>query len=137
MNSRSHSHGVWHGCVGYRRHDGAPRSDLLDQRGNAGIFSLMGTGFALFPGIIAALGNVQGLAEQLNGIILTLLCDELKFYARLREKMRALLFLVHPAPDARDHFRASIGDSLPQVEEDVRFQEMHLSRVKLRAGTNG
>jgi hypothetical protein len=61
--------------------------DLLDQGCNSGIFSLMGTGLTLLPGIIAALGNLQGIAEQLNGIILTLLCDELKFYARLREKI--------------------------------------------------
>jgi hypothetical protein len=29
--------------------------------------------------LVAALGNIQGEAEQLNRIILTLLCDELKF----------------------------------------------------------
>jgi hypothetical protein len=40
--------------------------DLLNQSRNSGIFSLMGTGFALFPGIIAALGNIERLAEQLN-----------------------------------------------------------------------
>jgi hypothetical protein len=40
--------------------------DLLNQGRNAGIFSLMGTGLSLFPGIIAALGNVQGIAEKLN-----------------------------------------------------------------------
>jgi hypothetical protein len=40
--------------------------DLLNQGRNSGIFSLMGTGLALLPGIIAALGNVQGSAAQLN-----------------------------------------------------------------------
>ena len=40
--------------------------NLLDQRCNPGIFSLMGTGFALSPGVIAALGNLQRIAEQLN-----------------------------------------------------------------------
>ncbi len=40
--------------------------DLLDQGRNSGIFSLMGMGLAVFPGIIAALGNFQGLAEKLN-----------------------------------------------------------------------
>jgi hypothetical protein len=40
--------------------------NLLDQRGDPGIFSLMGAGLAVFPGVRAAFGNVQGLAEQLN-----------------------------------------------------------------------
>lgn len=40
--------------------------NLLDQRGASGIFSLMGTGFALVPGIIAVFGNVQSRTEQLN-----------------------------------------------------------------------
>jgi hypothetical protein len=53
--------------------------DLLTQGCNAGIFSLMGTELAVFPGVIAALGNVQGIAEQPNGILVTLLVDELKF----------------------------------------------------------
>ncbi len=53
--------------------------DLLNQGCNAGIFSLMGTELAVFPGVIAALGNVQGIAEQPNGILVTLLGDELKF----------------------------------------------------------
>jgi hypothetical protein len=66
--------------------------DLLNQGRNSGIFSLMGTGLALLPSIIAALGNLQDIAEQLNGIILTLLCDELKFYARPREKMPIAFF---------------------------------------------
>jgi len=39
----------------------------------------MGTELAVFPGVIAALGNVQGIAEQPNGILVTLLVDELKF----------------------------------------------------------
>jgi hypothetical protein len=40
---------------------------------------IQGTELAVFPGVIAALGNVQGIAEQPNGILVTLLVDELKF----------------------------------------------------------
>jgi hypothetical protein len=61
--------------------------DLLNQSRNSGIFSRLCTRLTVFPGVAAALGNVQGLAEQLNRILLTLLCDELILYARLREKM--------------------------------------------------
>jgi hypothetical protein len=110
--------------------------DLLNQGSNVGIFSLVGTGRALFPGVIAAYRNVQGLAEQLNGIILTLLCDELKFYTRLRKKM-PIAFLIHRAPAARVHFLALSGGFLPPLEEDAHFQEKHLSRVRLRGDTNG
>ena len=40
--------------------------NLLDQRCNPGIFSLMSTRLALSPGVIAAFGNLQCIAEQLN-----------------------------------------------------------------------
>lgn len=110
--------------------------NLLDQRCNLGIFSLMGTRLTLFPGVIAALGNLQGIAEEGNRILLTLFCNELKFYTRLREKM-PIVFLIRRAPAARAHFLVLIGDFLPQVGEDVHFREMHLSRVLQSAGTNG
>ena len=61
--------------------------DLLNQGCNSGVFSLTGTRLALFPGIRAALGDVQARAERLNSILMTVFCDELIFYIRLREKM--------------------------------------------------
>ncbi len=58
--------------------------NLLNQGGNAGIFSLMRAWLMVFPRIRATLGHIQGIAEEDNRIALTLFCNELKFYARLR-----------------------------------------------------
>ncbi len=66
--------------------------DLLNQGRNSGIFSHVCIWLAVFAGIIAALGDVQSIAEQLNGILLTLLRDKLIPYARLREKMPIAFF---------------------------------------------
>lgn len=110
--------------------------DLLDQGGYSGIFSLMWTGLALFPGIIAALGNFQRLAEKLNRIMVTLLCDELKFYARLREKMPIAFFNMSRSCRKSSfsrfkwRFSSSSGRRCP-------LPGMHLFRVLQSADTNG
>src|SRR5581483_7380365 len=65
---------------------------LLKQSRNSGLFSRLCPRLTVFPGVVAALGNVQGLAEQLNSILVILLCNERILYASLREKMpRAFL----------------------------------------------
>ena len=52
---------------------------LLDVGGKAGIFSAMLARLAAFPGIIAAFGDLQGLAEHGDRVLLPLLSDERKF----------------------------------------------------------
>jgi hypothetical protein len=101
---------------------------LLSQGRNSGIFSRLYTRLTVFPGVVAALGNVECLAEQLNGILVALLCEALILYARLREKV-VIAFLAHHVSVARVHFLAAIDDFLPQAEENASFPEMPLSRV--------
>src|SRR5437867_974680 len=63
------------------------QENLLDFGCKLGIFSAMLAHRAVFPGIIAALGNLQCLAEQRDRIFVAVLCHELKLHSWLREKM--------------------------------------------------
>lgn len=53
--------------------------NLLDQSGKLGIFSAMLARLTVLPGIIAALGNIQGRAQQRDRVLLSVLRNERPF----------------------------------------------------------
>ena len=66
--------------------------NLLDTSCEPGIFSAMLGGFPIFPAIIATLRNLKRLTEERNRVLLLVLCNKLKFYSWLREKMPIAFF---------------------------------------------
>ena len=54
------------------------QENLLDLGGEFGIFSAMLARLSAFPGIIAALGDLQCLAQQGDRVLLTVLSNERK-----------------------------------------------------------
>jgi hypothetical protein len=44
--------------------------------------------------IIAALGNLKSLAQERDRVLVRMLCNELKFYSWLREKMPIAFFKI-------------------------------------------
>jgi hypothetical protein len=75
----------------------------------------------VFPGIIAALRDLKRLAEQLDRVLVTVFCNELKLYSWLREKM-PITFLAHRAPVAAARFLASAGEFPLLVGFDAHCQ---------------
>src|SRR2546426_2906710 len=66
--------------------------NLLDFSGKGGIFSAMLRHFAVFPGRIAALGNLKRLAEHRDQVFVTMLGNELELHSWPREKMPLAFF---------------------------------------------
>jgi len=66
--------------------------NLLDTSCKPGILSAVLGGFPVFPAVIASLRNLKRLAEQRDRVLVLVLCDELKFYSWLREKMPIAFF---------------------------------------------
>src|SRR5450759_5536502 len=79
--------------------------DLLNFGGKSGIFSAMLGSLPVFPGIIAALGNLQGLAQLGDRILVAVLCDELKFHSGPREKMPIAFFKISRSCRSRSFSR--------------------------------
>jgi hypothetical protein len=70
------------------------QEDLLDIGTQAGIFSAMLARLAAFPGIVAALGDLQRLAEHRDRVIRAVLGNERKAQGWLREKMPSAFFRI-------------------------------------------
>ena len=70
------------------------QKDLLDVGTQAGIFSAMLARLAVFPGIIAALGDLKRLAEHRDRVVGAVLGNERKAQSWLREKMPSAFFRI-------------------------------------------
>lgn len=70
------------------------QEELLDISTQAGIFSAMLARLAAFPGIIAALRDLQCLAEYRDRVVSTVLGNEGKAQSWLREKMPSAFFRI-------------------------------------------
>src|SRR6266516_6867805 len=88
------------------------QKNLLDFGCKLGIFSTVVGSLPAFPGIIAALRNLQRFAQQRDRVLLALLGNELKFHSWPREKM-PIAFLRYHAPAAEGHSLVSVGEFPP------------------------
>src|SRR5262249_46744088 len=70
------------------------QKNLLNFGCKPGIFSAMLGNLSVLPRIIAALGDLKGLAEQCDRVFVSVLCNELEFQIWLREKMPIAFFKI-------------------------------------------
>src|SRR2546423_6466329 len=63
------------------------QKNLVDFACELGIFSTVSRSLAAFPGIIAALGNLQRTTHDRDGILMPMFSNELIFHCWPREKM--------------------------------------------------
>jgi hypothetical protein len=109
--------------------------DLLNFGGKFGIFSAVLGTLPVFPGVIAALGNLQRLAEQRDRVLVAVLCQELELQSWPREKM-PIAFLGYHAPVVGDPLPASSGE-FPLLEAfDGHCLEMLARPAPRTADTN-
>ncbi len=87
------------------------QEQLLNFGGEMGIFSTMLGRLSVFPGILATLRHLKGLAEHGDGIVVALLCDEGKGESWPREKMPSA-FLIYHVLDVIIRFLSLIVSSL-------------------------
>src|SRR6266516_2406170 len=83
------------------------QKNLLDFGCKLGIFSTVLGSLPTFPGIIAALRNLQREASQGDRVLLALLDNELKFHSWPREKLPIAFFKLSRSCRRRSFSRFS------------------------------